>query len=176
MVISIDTMPTVSSIAGPDTVCVGDSITLTDATVGGVWTITTGGMATSTGSGVFTGIHIGTDTCIYTVTGACASVAAIHTLYVSGCTTEVGSLDENNTFGIVLFPNPSTGSFTIKLPDANSLATVTISDVYGKEIFSGNLTNAKTAISLDNIANGTYTVKVAQNGNVYRGKLVVLGR
>ncbi len=174
-VISIDAMPTVAGIAGPDSVCVGNTITLTDATSGGVWAVATGA-AGALGSGVFTGAHPGTDTIIYTITGACASVAAIHTLYVSGCTTEVGSLDENNTLGIVLFPNPSTGSFTIKLPDANSLASVTISDVYGKEIFLGNLANAETAVSLENIANGTYIIKVAQGGNVYRGKVVVLGR
>ena len=174
-VITIETMPTVAGIAGPDSVCVGNAVTLTDGTSGGVWTVTTSA-AGALGGGVFTGITPGTDTCIYTITGACASVSAQHTLVVSGCTTGIGGIDENSTLGIMVFPNPSKGNFTVKLPDASSPATVSVSDVYGKEVFSGNLTKSETAISLDNVANGTYFIKVAQWGNVYREKVVVLGR
>ena len=59
-----------AAITGPSSVCVGSTITLADATAGGVWTISTPAVATISGSGVVTGISTGADTIYYTVTGS----------------------------------------------------------------------------------------------------------
>lgn len=58
---------TPSVITGPDTVCVGSSITLLDSAVGGTWTSSDTGIATvGVGSGIVTGISPGVVTITYT--------------------------------------------------------------------------------------------------------------
>lgn len=72
--------PTVSPIAGASNVCAGLTITLTDATPGGVWASSDVATATVSTGGVVTGVAFGSATISYTVTGG------------SGCTTTVTSL------------------------------------------------------------------------------------
>ena len=64
---------TAGTISGPAAVCAGANVTLTDATTGGVWSVSNPG-ASVTGAGVVTGSVAGSDTVIYTVTNGCGSV------------------------------------------------------------------------------------------------------
>ena len=79
--ININTIPNAGTISGPSTVCVGNIITLTDATTGGVWS------ATNTNAivigGVVTASTAGIDTIRYTVTNSCGADTAIHTVTVN---------------------------------------------------------------------------------------------
>ncbi len=59
---------TVGMVYGPDTVCGGSSITLTNHLSGGVWTVTNA-HATVSATGVVTGVSPGIDTVVYTVYG-----------------------------------------------------------------------------------------------------------
>ncbi len=54
--IVINSAPTVAAIAGPTNVCAGATITLTDATVGGVWSTNNATIAIIDSNGVLTGI------------------------------------------------------------------------------------------------------------------------
>ena len=57
-------------------VCTGQTITLTDATAGGTWSVTPGtGTATISGSGVLTGSTAGTVTAVYTKSGCSVTQA-----------------------------------------------------------------------------------------------------
>jgi hypothetical protein len=75
--ITVNPLPVVAAIAGGSaTVCVNSATpAFTDATVGGVWSITAGtGTASITGGGVVTGITAGEVTVVYTVTsGGCTN-------------------------------------------------------------------------------------------------------
>lgn len=63
--------PAPAAIAGPSSVCVGSTITLTDTTRGGIWLSTTTGVATvGTGTGVVTGVSAGVVNIYYTI-GSC---------------------------------------------------------------------------------------------------------
>ena len=74
--------PTVAAIGGVGNVCPGATITLTESTLGGIWTSTAGtGSATNT-LGVVTGVTAGTDTIKYTVTNTCGSAVAKKTVNV----------------------------------------------------------------------------------------------
>ena len=65
-------------IAGPGSVCVGSSITLTDATIGGSWTSSNSSQATvGTGSGIVTGVANGTPTITYTTPNTCFATKSI---------------------------------------------------------------------------------------------------
>ena len=72
--ITINPLPYAGSITGPSNVCVGSSITLTDATTGGVWS-SSNTMADVSGS-IVTGVSPGVDTIIYTATNVCGSATA----------------------------------------------------------------------------------------------------
>lgn len=63
---NINPIPLVSPIVGSGAVCIGNTITLTDATPGGTWSSLDGSIATINSSGVVTGVSAGTVDIIYT--------------------------------------------------------------------------------------------------------------
>lgn len=79
--IAIDGAPPVGAIAGLSSVCVGSSITLTDATPGGTWSNTN--TTTSVVSGIVRGLAAGTDTIRYTVAHACGPATVTKTVTVN---------------------------------------------------------------------------------------------
>ncbi|MBX2907117.1 MAG: Ig-like domain-containing protein, partial [Taibaiella sp.] len=75
-VLTVNPLPTVATITGPSTVCVGTSISLANASTGGVWSSSSTGVATVSGTGVVSGISYGTSTISYAVTNSCGTVVA----------------------------------------------------------------------------------------------------
>jgi uncharacterized protein YjdB len=68
--IIVDALP--APIAGPDTLCQGASLNLTDATTGGIWSSTDGTIASAVAAtGVVTGAHPGTVVISYTLVTGC---------------------------------------------------------------------------------------------------------
>ncbi len=77
--INIAASPAVSAISGPDSVCVGSTITLTDTATTGSWDISNTAIATVSATGVVTPISVTTatyDTVTYTVTNSCGTASA----------------------------------------------------------------------------------------------------
>ena len=76
---TVTVMPAPAAIGGPSTVCQGQTITLTDATGGGVWTSGTVTVATVVSStGVVTGIAAGlTSNITYTLSSGCKAVKTV---------------------------------------------------------------------------------------------------
>lgn len=74
-VVTVNPQP--QPISGPDSVCVGSTILLTDATPGGVWTSSNPGVATVGSTGIVTGMAAGVTSIIYTnpLTGCAISKA-----------------------------------------------------------------------------------------------------
>jgi len=73
--IEVDNLPAAAAIGGLTGVCTGQSITLTDDSTGGVWSVSNTG-ATISASGVLTGVTAGSDTVQYTITNACGTAQA----------------------------------------------------------------------------------------------------
>ena len=73
--VTINALPTVSSISGTTSVCAGGTITLTDATTGGVWSSGSTGIATVNTTGTVTGVSAGSAIISYTVTNGFGCVA-----------------------------------------------------------------------------------------------------
>ncbi|MCD6011552.1 MAG: Leucinerich repeat protein-like protein [Flavipsychrobacter sp.] len=80
--VSVNTTPTVSAISGPANVCAGATITLTNATGGGVWSSGSTSVATITSGGTVSGISAGTTTITYSITTSCGTAATYHTVTV----------------------------------------------------------------------------------------------
>lgn len=68
MVVSINVMPDSGTISGPDRVCVGSAIPLTESSPGGVWSSSNTTVASITSSGMVTGLTGGTTTISYVLT------------------------------------------------------------------------------------------------------------
>jgi uncharacterized protein YjdB len=87
--ITVNTLPVVAAITGPNNVCESATATLSNTTSGGVWSSSDNSIATVDGTGLLTGIAAGTDTIRYTVTNA------------SGCSTTVIHLITVNALPVV---------------------------------------------------------------------------
>jgi len=69
-VVKIGGAPKVSGIAGPSTICLGSTATLSDSLGGGSWATVTGNISV-TGTGVITALHVGADTVLYHFANIC---------------------------------------------------------------------------------------------------------
>jgi hypothetical protein len=87
---TVNPAPSAGSISGPSTLCTGTSITYTDASAGGVWSMTNAN-ATITGSGFATPVVAGPDTIMYTVTNTWCSASAIKAITI-GVTPAAGTI------------------------------------------------------------------------------------
>ena len=127
LVVNVNTAP--AAISGASSVCLGSTITLTDATPGGVWTSTNTAAATiGTSSGIVTGVAApATTTISYTVAGCAATtVITVNTI-----------------------PSAITGTTTMC-----SGSTVTLSDATGGGTWSSSNTSVATAGSSTGVITG----------------------
>jgi len=67
---TINAFPVVPAITGIDSVCAGNSVTLSDTAGGGIWSSANNTVATVNSAGVVTGVGAGVDTIVYAVTNA----------------------------------------------------------------------------------------------------------
>jgi uncharacterized protein YjdB len=81
LMITVNPLPDAGTIAGPGNVCVGASISLTDAAVGGTWSAGNANASVS-GTGVVTGVTAGTDPITYTVTNSCGIATAVSVISI----------------------------------------------------------------------------------------------
>ena len=116
-------------IAGRDTICIGDTTTLTDATMAGTWSSSSPYIA-SINTGVATGLITGTTTISYTVPEGTATFL----LTVGTCITEVKNIS-NVTSSLSISPNPSQGTFTLNLSSQSvQTASITITNTIGQKV------------------------------------------
>ncbi len=92
--IVVDSLLPVAAIAGPATVCVGASITLSDATAGGTWSAGTGS-ATLVGATV-TGVSAGTDPISYSVADGCGTSIVVLVVTIDDGPASAGTITGSN--------------------------------------------------------------------------------
>ncbi len=83
MTFTVNPSPFAGVISGPASVCVGDTITLTDTTAGGVWGTGNAAIASVTTTGSVIGVSTGTVNIVYAVTNVCGTVSAARTITVN---------------------------------------------------------------------------------------------
>ena len=169
-------LPSPGTIAGEDSVCAGSMISLTDTAIGGTWT-TSNGNATVSPTGVVTGIAAGTDTIGYSLSSICGPATAqfiVHVKAAGTCNTGVAQVASSAVFNV--YPNPSTGTFTIEIPQTVNGSVVTICDVLGKVIdrrVISDHTPQQAVFNLSNVAPGSYIIRVDAGDMTYRNKIVI---
>lgn len=81
-VVTIVDLPYAGNIAGPADLCEGDTIQLTNTSMGGAWSNLNSNSVVSF-TGLVAGIHAGTDTIVYTVTNMCGVDKAKHGITIN---------------------------------------------------------------------------------------------
>lgn len=159
---TIDGPPDAGGIAGPGTVCEGNTITLTNPFWGGTWS-SSNANATVSSTGMVTGVTPGTCDIIYKVTNTCGSDSVTHPLTIhstgycdSLLTTSMADSDE----GVLLFPNPTHKDFQIT--SGRSIGHVSISNVVGQCVFSGQYNTRNATIDMAHLPKGIYIVRVGE--------------
>ena len=141
-----------ASIAGPDTVCIGASLSFSDSTAYGAWSSGSAGVATVGTDGTVTGVSAGATTITYTDGGTYTTA----TINVISCTTEAQSLSSAQN-RITLYPNPATTQLTIGSSD--QIKQVVISNLLGQVVFSHTCYTHQAEINISNLPAGVYFVK-----------------
>ena len=109
-IITVDPLPSAGVITGSFTIhlCIGSTISLSDAAPGGVWS-SSNARATVSG-GIVTGLSQGRDTIFYTVTNSCGTAAVSH----------VVSVNPTPHAGVITGPSFLCAGSTIMLTDTSS--------------------------------------------------------
>ncbi|MCW3124045.1 MAG: hypothetical protein JWQ38_3537 [Flavipsychrobacter sp.] len=128
--------PTLSAgvITGPSNVCVGSSVSLTDATTGGIWS-SSNARATVV-SGLVTGVSAGAVTISYTVASSCGTASAVKSMTVS--TLPV--------VGVITGPSSVCVASTIALTDLIGGGTWSVSNT-NATVSGGTVTGVASGIS-----------------------------
>jgi hypothetical protein len=95
-----------------------------------------------------------------------------HVIRTVTSASSVGTVSATQQLSV--FPNPTTGDFTISMPSAYSVAVVSITDILGRVVFQQQITNSLKSfqINLSHILPGNYIVSLSTDKQVYKSTLV----
>jgi hypothetical protein len=173
-VVTVRAVPAV--ILGPSSVCIGSTVTFSNSTGNGTWSSSNTAAATvvtgaSSYYGAVTGVGGGVTTLTYTTAPLCTRT---QTVTVAACrginTTGIGNTENN--VAVSLFPNPTTGVFTVS---AHAQGVLTVYTLEGKEVSKHEVNKGETQISLPNeLARGIYMCRFnGEDGSAVMVRLVV---
>lgn len=178
--ITVNPAPAVAAITGTQSVCVGATTTLANATASGVWTSGTTAVATINSSGVVTGVSNGVSEITYTVTNvsgcigvatatvtvnALPTVAAI-TGTLSTCVNGTTTLSNATSSGVWSSSAPTIATISVAgvvsgVLAGNSTISYTVTDGFG---CVGRSTAIVTVNPLPTVAAITGTASLCANG------------
>jgi hypothetical protein len=163
--VTVNPGPDAGTIFGPATVCPDSAITLADPATGGAWSSIVTGVATIDPTGLVRGITPGTTLIGYSVANSCGTAQATFTVTVlsaDACTVTGVKTITGNTAGLNVYPNPSTGAFTIELSSpVDEEVTITVTNLLGEKLLTQTgRTNKNAGMNLNATA-GIYFVRVS---------------
>ncbi len=178
--VTVNGLPALAVIAGPDTLCPGAQITLSSSLSGGTWSAVTGNtsVAGSGGSAVVTGISSGVDSVKYTLTNSCGSTVAkyvVTVFSVSHCDTTLSAmLAKGETLGVLVYPNPSHDEITVEFnSQTNEPSTLVITNILGEKVREWFVRDNKTTIPVNDLPYGTYILVATKGGKQYYYRIFV---
>ena len=168
-------------------VCIGrdESTTASAIPSGGSWTSSDTSIATINDTGLVTAVHAFDSTNInYAISNSCGTFSRSVQMYVytkDQCDSilAVQSVKGVNAGVIIVYPNPNNGTFTVELPAVALKTTITVLDMYGQIIETRVITDSnieKVNFSFDNLASGSYMIRVNSDGTTYDGKILIFNK
>ncbi|MBE2290590.1 MAG: T9SS type A sorting domain-containing protein, partial [Chitinophagaceae bacterium] len=170
------------TIIGSDSVCVTDTVYLSNTTPGGLWSSSAPGVATINASGMVVGVATGTCQLSYTVSNSCGVVSSVHPLVVrpwsSACLPVSVATAYIHPAGIQIFPNPVANQMKVEVmsPSDESI-TLRLFDATGRLLTEISGTTNKTILvderSVKSLPDGVYTIKAVSPHNTWAGRFII---
>ncbi|MBN8702878.1 MAG: T9SS type A sorting domain-containing protein [Bacteroidetes bacterium] len=121
---------------------------------------------------VGTGLTIG-QTYFVRVYDYYSAAPATTTFTICASASDPMSIEDTDANGFSLYPNPTSGMFTLNSIENLNNATVTVFDIKGQVVYSVvNSVSNKLEIDLNNHTNGVYYIQINNNDNVITKKIV----
>jgi len=143
----VHTVANAGTITGIDSICIGDTVHMADAVVGGTWSSGSDWIASvSIGTGKVLGLFPGTTSIMYIVNNVCSADTAHHTVVVKTqleCETAVHPVPEITS--LQLYPNPTNGTVMI---DALAAGTFSVYTMDGRFVAQYPVTMTQTKVIL----------------------------
>jgi hypothetical protein len=172
IMVTINTIPTVTGTAASTTVCLNDAaVALTGTPVGGAWS------GPGVSGSLFTPLTAGngaqTITYTYSDVNNCSNTATV-VITVNAC---VGVAEESLLNGVSVYPNPNNGVFTLAVNANVGEMNIVITDLQGRVVYSSTENNVSTGftqqINLQTEATGMYIMQITANGEQRLEKISV---
>ena len=175
--VTIEKAPISAAIIGPSLVVVGATVTYSNDTAGGIWSVSNTALATvDTHTGLLSGLSAGFDTLYYTTTNAAGCNYPNHRIiHVIAGPESVSSI--NNTASFTVYPNPANGNLNITwAAQSTGNGTVTISDVSGRTVYKSSIEMGaanQARLDISTLKAGVYMISIQSGNGYYCSKLVV---
>lgn len=94
---------------------------------------------------------------------------------IKSCNTNVTGIaaSSESSFVVNLYPNPTNGKVTVKLPKLMNEAQLQLMSIHGQEIQQINTTSSETVLNLSGLAKGVYLLKIQSGENTSVKRIVV---
>ncbi|NDC42747.1 MAG: T9SS C-terminal target domain-containing protein, partial [Chitinophagia bacterium] len=163
-------------ITGADTLCLGDSATLSATTAGGSWGSTNTLVVAVSAAGRVFAMGTGLADVVYTVANMCDTVTATHHVYVQPaglCLLETGgpSITEMQ---VALYPNPSGGRVVLEAKQT-TLVQFVVTDMAGRTVLETTPApgTQRLDVNLSHLSAGMYLYRITTSNGLRTGKLVL---
>ncbi len=163
------------AITGPDSVCVGSSISLSNSLAGGSFTSGAPGIATATTGGVITGISAGSVVITYTVPTGCDTVKTIRVDALPAAPAAIGGAN-NTCQGSTTVLTEATSGGAWSTADASIASIDASGTVYGVNFGSTTITYTVTnSHGCQNFTTMAFTVNLFTLGSITGSPTVCVG-
>lgn len=153
--VTVNALPSVALAVSATQVCINESaLTLSGTPAGGTYSGT--GVSGSSFNAATSGAGTYTVTYTYTDNNSCTNTAQ-KTISVSLCT----GIEDVEQAGFVIYPNPTSGIFTIGLSSSIEKVNLEVFDAIGKLVVQKTEIGSGTPVSLESFAKGIYTVRIS---------------
>jgi hypothetical protein len=162
--ITVNPLPTVTASSNSTSMCLNDApATLTGSPANGTWSGP--GVSGSSFNPMTAGTGAQVVSYFFTDANGCSDAAPL-TITVNACTGVVESAMENN---VNVYPNPNSGTFTIAVDATMGDVKIEVLDMQGRIVYASAENNVQPGfnkqISLDEMANGIYLVRLTGNAD-----------
>lgn len=158
--VSVNPVPPVSAFSSTNNLCIGQSAVLTGSgAVSFTWMPSgSSGMTISVSPTVNT-----TYTIMGTGANGCTNTA-VFTQSVQSCSTGMQQLSNTGDFNI--YPNPTSGAFTVEMNTISNSSKLEIYNAVGQLIWNTDLNTYSTRINTDQMSTGIYIVRIKEGNSV----------
>lgn len=156
--VTVNVLPPVALTVALTAVCVNETnVALSGTPAGGTFSGT--GVTGSSFNPSLAGAGTFTISYSYTDANSCSNTNQ-KTIMVSLCT----GINEIETTGFAIYPNPTSGIFTLEFGSTIDKVNLEVFDAIGKLVLQETGLSSSTAVSLESFAKGIYTVRISHEG------------